>query len=683
MRNSRIIMMMCALGCGVTFHMTAQETMHRTIMSLNDGWQFYANGGDTSYPASVPGSIHNDLWLNELISDPFQGIQFDSLGWIDTTTWVYEKKFAIRETIRSAVHVELIFKGLDTYADVYIDGVLAITADNMHRTWRFPLSSEHLKCDSLSLKIIFHSAIIRGREKSYAYDWIYPADSDPYTGKPSVFTRKAHYQFGWDFSPSMPGAGIWKDVWLEVLPCIYFADTHWETVEISSQGALLHLNISIFSDIESQAKLSYQLGTSHDQSSLSLTTGFNTFVIPIYISQPRLWWPDDHYGDPFLYDGQVKLISSCGIDTVHAKVGIRTIELDQSTDQWGTAFQFIVNGTPIFCKGANWVPADVFPGRVTDGKYRKLLGLAAEAGMNMLRVWGGGIYEKDLFYHLADSLGIMIWQDFMFAGTMYPGDVEFMDNIEKEATDQLYRLRKHPSVVLWCGNNEVDVAWKNWGWQNTYQYNDSISQYLSQTYQTIFHALLPATVKKIMPNTPYVHTSPLSNWGKKSDLNHGNNHYWGVWHGDHSIDSFSTWIARFMTEYGLPSYSSLETLSEYIPLEMRVPTHRAFAGRQRSYKGNQHLIRYIQSRELPFDTQTFNGFVNAGHRIQAIALRKAVQAHLNDFPRCSGTLLWQFNEPWPGVSWSIVDYKGRPKEAWYAVALLFVGEGIVPEGDED
>lgn len=664
-------MLMCTLCCGVTFHMSGQETMNRSIISLNDGWNFHAFGADASFPSTVPGSVHNDLWRNGLIADPFQGIQFDSLGWIDTTTWVYEKTIVINETIRSADKIELVFEGLDTYADVYINGVLAFTAENMHRTWRFPLMSENLKHDSLWLKIIFHPAIIRGREKSTTYAWIYPADNDPYPGKPSVFTRKAHYQFGWDFSPSMPGAGIWKDVWLEVLPCVYLADTHWETVEISPHAALLHLNLSIFSDAVRQARLSYHLDTCTDQVLLSLTPGFNKFVIPIDLSQPRLWWPDGYEGGPYLYDGRVKLISNCGIDTAHLKVGIRTVSLDQTPDQWGTAFQIIVNGVPVFCKGANWVPADVFPGRVTDAKYRQLLGLATEAGMNMLRVWGGGIYEKEIFYQLADSLGIMIWQDFMFAGTMYPGDDDFMDNIQKEAEDQLYRLRKHPSVVLWCGNNEVDVAWKNWGWQTTYHYNDSIAQYLSQNYQTIFHALLPSTLKKIMPNTPYVHTSPLSNWGNKNDLNHGSNHYWGVWHGDHSIDSFSTWIARFMTEYGLPSYSNLETLYRYIPDTLRSPDHRAVAGRQRSYKGIAQMKFYIANEGLAYDIQDFDDFVRVSQRVQTLGLEKAIRAHLNDSPRCRGSLLWQFNETWPGASWSIIDYNCIPKEAWFAVAALF------------
>ncbi len=640
----------------------------RVTVDLAEGWTFRASGTTSSWPATVPGSIHNDLLLNGLIQDPFYGTHALELGWVDSTDWIYERMVTWPEGMPADAPAWLVFEGLDTWAEIWLDERQMAETDNMFRCWRVPIP-DSLRRRPFSLRVAFRSAIREGAARAREVPFSYPADSDPYPGKPSVFTRKAPFQFGWDIAPSMPGCGIWRPVRLEVRTGPVLEDGWVETVALEPDSASVVLHGSLTGAKGSTHHLSWRIGDWSGSTRLEATDSLTPFSLPLRLPHPRLWWPAG-VGDPFLYPVEVRISSPAGEDRLAWKTGIRTVRLERLPDPWGTSFRFVVNGQPLFLAGANWVPADMFPGRVTQEKYRHLLGLAAEAGMNMLRVWGGGIYEHDLFYQLADSLGLLIWQDFMFAGTMYPGHEPFLQNVAAEAEDQVRRLRGHPSVALWCGNNEIEVAWKNWGWPDRYHYTPDIRLRMEADYRTLFLELLPGIIARQHPGTDYLPSSPVSNWGTREELDHGNNHFWGVWHGEMPLDSLRTRIPRFMTEYGMPSWPVWESLLRCTAPDDLFPGRVAVLFRLRSYKGPGLFERYLTRESLDGGTD-LRTWIAAGHEVQRRALETAIRAHLADRPRCAGTLLWQFNEPWPGATWSIVDYYGHPKPAWRTVKDLY------------
>lgn len=621
--------------------------------------------GRFSGKATVPGAIHNDLLLNRQIPDPFYRDEALRLGWIDTTTWIYELTVYAHTEVPLDRHLELVFEGLDTYAHVRINGQLVLDAANMFRQWRINLDTWRA-ADSLVIQITFDPAIIRGQEFSTGIPWTYPADSDPFPGKPSVFTRKAACQFGWDFAPPMPGCGVWKQVYLDSRSDLQVSDAWLQTTRIHGDTAEVVMHTTLISEKEQLVHLEARVNDLVSKRSITVLPGQFLYAFPFQIIHPDLWWPQ-HAGDPVLCNAQVIARSESGSDTQIWKAGIRTITLDQTPDSQGTPFTFVVNGRPVFAVGANWVPADLFPGRIAKSTYRELLLSAFDAGFNMLRVWGGGIYEDDLFYHLADSLGILVWQDFMFANTMYPGDTSFLQNVNREVTEQVIRLRKHPSLALWCGNNEIDVAWKNWGWSSTYGWGPDAINWMKGDYDILFKGMLPELVEQLHPGARYVQTSPLSNWGDPADLAHGDNHFWGVWHGEMPLDSLRTRVPRFMSEYGmqsLPSWSSVERFSNHSDWQADSPVMQFH---QRSYKGNRLIDRYRVMEGDPDPGDDFQAWVKMSHHLQAKAYQIAITTHLDAKPYCMGSLLWQFNEPWPGASWSIIDYYGEKKPAYFAI----------------
>ncbi len=635
---------------------------------LDEDWTYTDQSGmGYSGAAKVPGSIHLDLLANGQINDPYYRDEISRIGWIDSTTWVYRLDLAPMALPEESSNVELVFEGLDTRADVFINDRLVLEVANMFRQWRIDLQPELFR-DTIHIMVHFHSPIAWGKKLSENVDWSYPSDSDPFPGKPSVFLRKAAFQFGWDFAPPLPGCGIWKTVFLEVWNSVRWTNGWVRTVKVSQDTAEVIVEATLEAVQRNRITVSAQFGDQQISQSIEIDSGQNIVQFPFKVPNPRLWWPHDQ-GSPELIPVALVAHTGAGRDTLSWEAGIRTIQLDQEPDQDGTPFRFIMNGRPVFMAGANWVPADMFPARVTDRQYRDLLFAARGAGLNMLRVWGGGIYESDLFYHLADSLGILIWQDFMFANTMYPGDSAFMDNVHHEATEQIVRLRSHPSLALWCGNNEIDVAWQNWGWSTTYQYSKAAEQQMVKDYDQLFHKMLPNLVLQ-KGGVDYVHTSPLSNWGDPADLAHGDNHFWGVWHGEMALDSLQTRIPRFMSEYGMQSFPTWSSIKRFsLPNDWDVHS-KVMKLHQRSYKGNDLITKYLQLEGEEVEGMGFKAWVEKGHLLQARTYSLALEAHLGAQPFCMGSLLWQFNEPWPGASWSIIDYYGARKPAYFALKQI-------------
>lgn len=345
------------------------------------------------------------------------------------------------------------------------------------------------------------------------------------------------------------------------------------------------------------------------------------------------------------------------------------VRLVQENDSIGTSFYFTVNNKPVFMKGANWVPADVFLPRIGNDKYRSLLLAAKEANFNMLRVWGGGIYEDDYFYELCDSLGIFVWQDFMFAGAMYAADEKSIENIKQEAIDNLLRLRKHKCIVLWCGNNEIDEAWHNWGWQKQFHISSSDSVKLWNDYQKIFNELLPSLVKQYDSGRQYIASSPLYGWGKQKSMTHGDSHYWGMWWGMDSIQIMQKKIPRFMSEYGMQAMPNMESILQFT-INADLDTASAVMKiHQKHPTGYSTLQKYLLMEKLP--VHNFTSFINATQELQSRALVTAIRSQRNSNGRCMGSLLWQFNDCWPVCSWSIIDYYGRKKKAFDVVKEAF------------
>lgn len=344
------------------------------------------------------------------------------------------------------------------------------------------------------------------------------------------------------------------------------------------------------------------------------------------------------------------------------------VKLIQEKDSIGQSFYFTQNNRPIFIKGANWVPADVFLPRVSKIKYRNLLIAAKNAGINLLRVWGGGIYEDDYFYQLCDSLHIMVWQDFMFAGAMYPADEASLQNIQQEVIDNIKRLNHHPCIVLWCGNNEIDEAWNNWGWQKQFNLSNADSAILWKEYQKIFHQLLP-TLVATYSNKPYIASTPLYGWGKQKSMTHGDSHYWGVWWGLEPIANYTQRIPRFMSEYGMQSFPNLSSILQFtIPADRDTNT-AVMKIHQKHNTGFQNLATYIaQNNQHP---NTFNQLIQATQTIQSKALQTAISAHFQAQPYCMGTILWQWNDCWPGITWSVIDYYGNKKLAYNTIKKLY------------
>ncbi|HEX8333523.1 MAG TPA: glycoside hydrolase family 2 protein, partial [Segetibacter sp.] len=320
-------------------------------------------------------------------------------------------------------------------------------------------------------------------------------------------------------------------------------------------------------------------------------------------------------------------------------------------------------------KGANWVPADVFLPRITKAKYRQLLIAAKEANFNMLRVWGGGIYEDDYFYDLCDSLNIMVWQDFMFAGAMYPGDTAFIDNVKQEVIDNIRRLRHHKSIVLWCGNNEIDEAWHNWGWQKQFKLTSADSAKLWDDYKNLFHELLPALVKEFDGTRPYISSSPLHGWGRAKSMSEGDSHYWGVWWGLEPIEKYKEKVPRFMSEYGMQAMPDFKTIQQFSVPHDWDTSSAVMKVHQKHPTGYRTLATYLKQNNL--QPKTFVDLISATQEVQSKAMETAISAHMNAVPRCMGTMFWQFNDCWPVTSWSVIDYYGRRKKAYYTVQKLY------------
>jgi beta-mannosidase len=638
---------------------SAQAQTQKTSISLNSGWTFRQAGKDEWHKASVPGSVHTDLLANRLIEDPFYRDNEPKLQWIGKTDWEYRTTFDVPADVLRRRNVELVFDGLDTYATVYLNERAVLEADNMFRTWRVDAKAG-LKAGANTLRIVFRSPINEVLPRMKALGYELPASNDQ-GEKTSPHTRKAPYQFGWDWGPRFVTCGVWKPARLEAWDDARLASLHVLQNHLDKDAAQLTAEVEVESSGATHAVVLVEDPSDKRvaaRQTFKLSPGTNRFALKLSVPSPQLWWPAG-LGAQKLYTLRARLVSGGKVsDELSTRVGLRTLELRQQADAEGKSFTFVVNGVPVFAKGANWIPADSFPERVTRERYRHLLESARDANMNMLRVWGGGYYESDDFYELCDELGLMVWQDFMFACSMYPGDEKFLESVRAEATDNVRRLRNHPSIAIWVGNNEVETAWQHWGWKQ------NLPAKLWDDYKKIFHGVLPEVVAREDPTRPYWPSSPSSNLEEDSDSQRmGDVHYWEVWHASKPFDYYERQHPRFMSEYGFQSFPLNETVNAYtLPSDHDIQSPVMLA-HQKHPRGNQ-LIREYMLRDYP-EPKDFESFLYASQVLQAEGIKVGAEHLRRIMPHNMGSLYWQLDDCWPVASWSSVDYFGRWKALQY------------------
>ncbi|HWA25759.1 MAG TPA: glycoside hydrolase family 2 protein [Lacunisphaera sp.] len=641
-------------------------------------WQFRdATAASPWRSARVPGCVHTDLRRHRLIPDPFWGTNELQLQWIEERDWEYRATFNVTAAWLAEDAVELVSDGLDTIATVRLNGRLVARTGNMFTGWRWDVKAL-LRAGRNEISIRFGSAMKYIRAQRQDHD---PREFNDPVGRSQVI-RKQQCQFGWDWGPRLVTAGIWRDLRLEA-----WSGNRLETVRVTQ----LHRR-----DGSVQLAFAPELARKDSRVIVAgkVTLGGRTVARiknqKATIEKPRLWWPNGHGAQP-LYTVEIEVADRAGavIGRWSKRIGLRTIVLDRHKDKAGETFQFVVNGRALFAKGANWIPAHSFVAGLTRADYARDLTSAAEAHMNMIRVWGGGIYESEDFYDLCDELGLMVWQDFMFACTIYPADGAFRQSVRAEARHQVRRLRHRACLALWCGNNEIAQL-------NTYGdggKSDLITRpQLRRNYEAIFHDLLPAAVAAHDGVTPY---RPSSQWrstfedsvslGKThpDGEKRGDTHYWDVWHARHPVKDYEKWRFRFCSEFGMQSYSSPETQATFCPPGRDNVFGPLMENHQKNRAGNQIILDYV-SRRYRFP-KSQDALVYLSQLNQANCMQVGVEHYRRNMPHCMGALYWQLNDCWPVASWSSVEFTGRWK-ALHHLARRFFAPALVSAhvpGDED
>lgn len=624
----------------------------RSLSSEN--WQFKNSKDQKWLPAKVPGTVHLDLMENKIIPDPSKDENEKKVQWIENEDWDYQTSFTVSSQELKNDNIDLVFNGLDTFSEIYLNGQLLKKTDNMFRKWNIPVK-QYLKPGNNTLQIKFTSAVNTGKELAKKVPFTMPES-------PRSFVRKAQYQFGWDWGPRLITAGIWKDVQLEFWNNAKIITVKDIQKRVSDTSNDLRFDVEIYA----QNAGDYTLDLNKIHKKISLKKGKNTISVAYDTAGMKLWQPNGR-GEAHLDDFEVKLSKDQkSIDAKNIRVGLRTVELVQEKDEKGKSFYFKVNGQPLYIKGTNWIPGDSFSPRMTKEKYRKLIKDTKDANMNMIRIWGGGIYEDDEFYKACDENGILVWQDFMFAGSFYPADEAFLNNVKQEVKDQVNRLQNHPSIALWCGNNEIDEAIVNWGYQKQFNYSKNDSLQVWKDYKKLFHEVIPNALAENLSSDKNIYwpSSPSIGWGRKESLTEGDSHYWGVWWGEQPFEIYNEKVGRFMSEYGFQGTPTLETTKSMfsgIPdLNLQNPTIKAHEKHARGWDIiNEYLKR---DYKIPTDFIHYN---YVSQLLQARGMQIAIEAHRRAKPYNMGTLYWQLNDCWPVVSWSSIDYLGNWKAFHY------------------
>ncbi|HNC23539.1 MAG TPA: glycoside hydrolase family 2 protein [Opitutaceae bacterium] len=628
-------------------------------------WQFRdATQASRWRSATVPGCVHRDLLRHGLIPDPFHGTNELGLQWIEQHDWEYRTTFRLPAALRNSGEIDLVFDGLDTLATVFLNGRRIASSDNMFVPQRLAVR-RWLRPGANELRVFFASA---GKAVKHTRSEHQPREFNDSVGRCSVL-RKQQCQFGWDWGPRFVTAGVWRDVRLEAwdgnrLDNVRLTQTHHADGRVAiavapefarpAAGVTCYVTLALGDEI------------------VAIASGSGR-QLRLDVPQPRLWWPNGHGAQP-LYTVRVRACDADGreLGEVTKRIGLRTIVLDRSKDRWGESFQFVVNGRPVFAKGANWIPAHSFVAGLGRGDYARDLQSAVQANMNMLRIWGGGIYEDEAFFDLCDELGLLVWHDFMFACTLYPGDAAFLASVRAEAEAQVARIRHRACLALWCGNNEIETL--NWeALEKTPR--------LRRNYDAVFHRVLPAVVSRLDGVTPYWPTSPYRGEGRSNDYTvkalgekSGDTHFWDVWHARHPVKDYEKWRFRFVSEFGMQSYSSPATQATFCPADDGNVFGAVMENHQKNAAGNQIILDYV-SRVYRFPKNQ-EALIYLSQLNQALCMQTGVEHYRRISPCCMGALYWQLNDCWPVASWSSIEHTGRWK-ALHHVARRFFAPALV------
>jgi beta-mannosidase len=677
----------------------AQSVSGVQRVSLDEGWRFRAVASAEHpeatawHPATVPGVVQTDLRKAGVIADPFFGDNEKRLQWIGNTDWEYTTEFTVSRATLAHRHLELVFAGLDTFADVELNGKPVLSANNQFRTWRVDAKTD-LHEGKNTLRILFHSptrvttAVVEklpyvlpgtGYETLDRAKGIYPVGH---------YMRKAPYAYGWDWGPRFVTEGIWRGVTLEGWDGAKVESLHLRQDSVTEERAVGEVELRVDSDASTAAMVRLRVKDANGKElparlmPVKLDVGSNLLRIPLRIEHPQRWYPNG-YGAQSRYTVAAEVV--VGAKTVaraEIKTGLRSVELRRVPDQWGTSFTFVVNGIPVFAKGANFVPMDSFATDITDERRRALLTSARDVHMNILRIWGGGFYDSDSFYDLCDELGLMVWHDFMFGGAMVPGDKAFQDNVKAEADEQVARLSDHPSMVLWCGNNEVETAWHNWGDQIAFQKSVTPEQKerVWQDYVVMFRDILKCAVAHYGNGVAYWPSSPGSNFDDvPAGQENGDTHSWSVWSAGAPYQDYAKVRSRFVSEFGFQAMPDLQTVRSFAGTEEDLASP-VLQNHERFIKGFDRMQMYLKGEFKP--AKDFASFVYLSQLEQAEAIKFGVERWRSLRPETMGTIFWQLDDCWPVASWASIDYYGRWKALQYYAARFYAPLLIVAEPNE-
>ena len=661
--------------------------------NLDRDWTFQQARAYDTYKAVVPGTVQHDLLRNGFIEDPFFGLNERSVQWVDKEDWIYRNEFVLDPQLAACSHIEVCFDGIDTYSDVYINDKLVFSTDNMFRRWRADIR-EFLVPGKNELKVYLHSPIKKALPLYDAVPFQYYAGNDQSQNggmmdkRVSIFTRKAGYHYGWDWGTRLVTSGIWRPVRIEAWNDVRLDNIYYKQNEISRKRAEMDVEISLIADkpLEGVSVKVSANGNVVAERLVDIAQGQSKVNVPVVMKNPELWWPNGS-GEPYRYDFEVEITKNNNVlVSDNQKIGLRSIELVREPEGEGVTFYFKVNGEPVFMKGANYIPCDLMLDRVTDEIYEETIRSAVVTNMNMLRVWGGGIYEEDKFYDLCDENGILIWQDFMFACSFYPGEGEFLESIRQEAEDNIKRLRNHPCIALWCGNNECNDAFYGWGLRHTYakKGHPEYDRLIEEQIDVMYFDVLPAVVAEFDPLTDYTPSSPYAPKGGRGTADTGDYHFWTTWQkASESITGYEKVSARFMSEYGFQSFPTLPTVKKYAPRskDWRIGSDVMMFHQRGGEFANGRILKALEDDyKVP---SSFEDMLYMSQIVQGDAIRMAIESHRRDKSYCWGSLFWQLNDCWPVASWSSRDYYGTWKALQYYSKYAFANLLVSPEFGED
>lgn len=627
--------------------------MAMSHLLLHRGWEFHSRDQNAWFPAEVPGTIHTDLLRNGLIPDPFYGCNEQDLQWIEREDWSYRCTFHVGAEIVRQEFVELVAEGLDTLATVRLNGTVIGATENMFRTYRFPVRSL-LKAGENELRVEFRNTLDYIAEHE---DWQPFAErNDPVGGRSRI--RKAQYQYSWDWGPRFVTCGVWRPLRIDA----------WSACRVDS----VHVQQDHRPNGEVNLLITPELAGNAAGCRIAAELLLNGAIVVVFDQQratlpnPQLWWPNGQGQQP-LYTLRVILNDRHGreLDRWEKAIGMRTIELVRDSDEDGETFHFRVNGRPVFAKGANWIPDHAFITECDRARYAERLGAAARTHMNMIRVWGGGVYESDAFHELCDELGLLVWQDFMFACSLYPGAAEYVALVDAEARDQIKRLRHHASMALWCGNNENEMI-------DHYADQMRANPKVAADNERIFHRLLPQLVQSLDSATAYWPSSPWTPAGFMTNANDGRAgdvHYWKVWHEREPVKSYEKLDVRFCSEFGMQSYASAELAATFCPPESFNVFSPTMENHQKNGGGNATMLHYMNQRFR--QAYSYRALAYVSQLNQAWCMKVGVEHFRYRMPHTMGALYWQLNDCWPVASWSSIEYGGRWKALHYEARRFF------------